>query len=183
MMDQQIFIEQWGTELENQLKEVVAVFQNLPEAALLQPSPTGGWSIAACLQHLNTYSNFYLPKLEHRLTKSSDQPQPKFRYSFLGSYFIRMMDFKRSKKKYKALKIHQPETDRDPRQVLSEFIDHLERLLRILTLAQTRELRKIKINTSLSSFVKMNAGDVIQFLLTHNRRHLEQAYMNLPKTS
>ncbi len=183
MMDQQIFIEQWGTELENQLKEVVSVFQNLPEAALLQPSPTGGWSIAACIQHLNTYSNFYLPKLEQRLTKSTDQPQPKFKHSFLGAYFIRTMDSERSKRKFKALKIHQPETERDPREVLSEFIDHLERLLRILSIAQTKELRKIKISTSLSSFVKMNAGDVIQFLLTHSRRHLAQARINIPKTS
>jgi uncharacterized damage-inducible protein DinB len=57
--EQLVFINRLEDEIETQLKEVLEVFQNLPESTLLQPSASGGWSIAQCFQHLNTYATFY----------------------------------------------------------------------------------------------------------------------------
>lgn len=179
-MEQSLLINQLENEVENQLKEVLAVFQNLPEEILLQPSATGGWSIAQCFEHLNTYAEFYLPKLKKGIEEKAPQSNTIiFKHTWLGNYFIKMMDIEKSKKKYKAIKKHRPIKIDNPHTAVSHFIQHTENLLTLLKESKKKELRKIYVCTSLSSFIKMNAGDAMRFLLTHNNRHLIQAKRNI----
>jgi uncharacterized damage-inducible protein DinB len=174
--EQQLFIEKLELELEAQLQEALKVFQNLPEDTLIKSAANGGWSIAECFEHLNTYAEFYQPRIRKAL--AGNKPinfQVSFNHSWIGQYFITMMDASKSKKKYKAIKKHRPMAIKNPHEVLAKFIQHLEDLVELLKAAHSKELQKIKISTSLSSFIKMNAGDTLQFLLTHNRRHINQA--------
>ncbi len=174
------FINQLEAEVEEQLKEVIAVFQNLPEDRLLQPSVSNGWSIAECFAHLNTYFEFYMPQI----SKVLDQAKPLdesglFKHSMLGRYFITMMHPDRGKKKYKAMKRHQPIVMANPHATISKFIQYLEYMLVLLTNARGKYLLRKSVTTSLSSWVKMNSGDAMLFVLIHNKRHLEQAKRNL----
>lgn len=179
-IDHTQFINQLENEIENQLKEVLTVFQNLPESILLQPSATGGWSIAQCFEHLNTYAEFYLPRIKKSLAQSTALSTPTlFKHTWLGDYFIKMMDIEKSKKKYKAIKRHHPNRIDSPHSVISTFIGHTESLLMMLKEANSKDLRKIYIGTSISSLIKLNMGDAILFVLTHNRRHIIQAKRNL----
>lgn len=180
-MDQTEFLTRLENELEIQLTEVILVFQNLDEKTLLHPSPTGGWSMASCIEHLNTYALFYVPKLEAALEKSSRRKITSnlvFNYSLIGKYFINMMDIERGNKKYKAMKIHRPDTSKEPYQILVNFIQHLEKLQLLIRKSDSYDLKRISIPTSISRFVKMNFGEVLQFILVHNKRHLAQARKN-----
>lgn len=178
--EQSAFIERLESEIENQLKEVLEVFQNLPESTLLHPSVTGGWSIAECFEHLNTYANYYLPRIKKAFDRNPNVNHPVgYSHSWIGNYFINMMDASQSQKKFKAIKKHRPMTIKDPHGVLANFIHHMEDLLLVLKTAQKKELKKIKVGTSIASFIKLDAGDAIQFLLTHNKRHILQAKKNL----
>lgn len=173
------FINQLESVVEEQLKEVIGVFLNLPEDLLLQPAADHGWSIAECFAHLNTYSLYYLPRIE----KVLDQELPieesgVFKHSFLGRYFINMMDPDRGKKKYKATKSHRPIVD-NPHVIISLFIQYLEYMLVLLNKARGKNLLRKSVTTSLSAWIKMNSGDAILFVLIHNKRHLEQAKRNL----
>lgn len=177
---QQEFLSQAELQLEVQLKEVISVFQNLPETVLLKPASNNGWSIAECIEHLNTYAAFYQPQIAIALEKAQHNNNPvEFKYSFLGRYFINSMDPARSKKKFKALKRHVPLHVENPSAVVSTFIQHLENMLILLKQAAHKNLGKNSVKTSISSWIKINPGDAIQFLLTHNKRHLEQASRNL----
>lgn len=174
------FINQLEAEVEEQLKEVIAVFQNLPEDRLLQPSTSNGWSIAECFAHLNTYSDFYMP----RISKVLDQATPVdetglFKHSLLGRYFISMMDPDRGRKKYKAMKRHQPIVVDNPHSIVSKFIQDLEYMLVLIKKARHKNLLRKSVDTSLSTWIKMNSGDALLFILTHSKRHLEQAKRNL----
>lgn len=60
--------------VEDHLQQAIGLFQNLPERELLQPSSTGGWSIAQCLDHLNSYGHYYLPKIQEGMKKSAFRP-------------------------------------------------------------------------------------------------------------
>jgi hypothetical protein len=174
--EQELFIDKLESELETQLREVLEVFQNLPEGILQKPAADGGWSITECFEHLNTYADYYQSKIRKALNeKEAARHSITFSYSWIGQYFINMMDSSKSKKKYKAIKKHRPVSAKKPHEVLATFIQHLEDLVVLLRIARAKELQKIKISTSLSSFIKMNAGDTFQFLLTHNRRHINQA--------
>ena len=178
-MLQQEFLNKVENQLEEQLKEVISVFQNLPEHILKKSGPDNGWSIIECIEHLNTYAAFYQPQLAKTIEKAAAAGvSATFKHSFLGRYFIKSMDPDRSKKKYKVLKIHKPVIE-NPNSVVPTFIQHLENMLTLLKQASHKNLGKNSIVTSISSWIKINPGDAIQFLLTHNKRHLEQAKRNL----
>jgi hypothetical protein len=170
------FIDQLETQLEEQLKEVISVFQNLPTEVLVQPGSNNGWSIAQCFAHLNSYSNFYIP----RITKAIDNAPPanedcNFQHSLLGRYFIRSMDPDLSNKKFKAMKKHLPESVDDPHNEVAHFIAHLENMLTLSRQARHKKLRKTSVATSIASWLKINAGDALAFLIVHNKRHLKLA--------
>jgi hypothetical protein len=177
---QEEFLTQAEQQLEEQLKEVISVFQNLPEAVLLNPASNNGWSIAESIEHLNTYAAFYQPQVAIAIEKAPRNNNPAvFKHSFLGRYFIASMDPAQSKKKFKALKRHTPINVGDPSIVISTFIQHLESMLLLLKLASHKNIGNNSVKTSISSWIKISPGDAIQFLLTHNKRHLEQAKRNL----
>jgi len=174
------FLKKAEDQLEVQLREVIAVFQNLPEDVLLKPASNNGWSIAECFAHLNSYAEFYNPRIAEAIHKAPALEEPRtFKHSLLGNYFISSMDADKTSKKYKALKRHRPVEIDDPYDQVSAFIQHLEKMLGFLKQARYKNLRKKAVKTSISPWIKINPGDAIQFLLTHNRRHLEQAKRNM----
>lgn len=177
---QEEFLNQVEQQLEEQLKEVISVFQNLPETELHKPAPNNGWSIAECIEHLNTYATFYLPQVMAATEKAPlINSSAVFKHSFLGRYFINSMDSTQNKKKFKALKMHLPLSVENPNTIISTFIQHLENMLALLKQSTHKNLGKKSVKTSISTWIKISSGDAIQFLLTHNRRHLEQAKRNL----
>lgn len=179
-MSHQEFLHTLEQQVEEQLKEVIAVFQNLPDDQLLQPAVNGGWSIAECIEHLNSYADFYLPRLRKAVEKAHDiQEGVGFRHSFIGRYFITLMDPDQSVKKYKAMKKHRPHGVTDVHATISDFIRHLEETLILLHKAKGKDLNTVSVSPSLSPILRINAGDAIQFVLTHNRRHLLQARQNI----
>jgi len=170
------FINLIEAEVEKQLKEVILVFQNLPEDLLLQPAAEAGWSIVECFAHLNTYAEFYLPRIEKALDQATPLDESSnFKHSFLGRYFINMMDPNRGKRKYKALKRHQPVGVDNPYAIISTYIQYLENILGILKKARGKNLLRKSVTTSLSDWLRINPGDAILFILIHNKRHMEQA--------
>jgi hypothetical protein len=106
------------------------------------------------------------------------EPAILFKHSWIGSYFISMMEPSKSTKRYKSIKKHQPGGISNPYEILAEFIHHMETFLELLPRVQSKNLERIKIGTSISAFIKLNAGDALWFLLIHNKRHLLQARKN-----
>lgn len=168
--------------LENQvelhLQESIRIFQNLPAEALLKPASNGGWSIAQCLEHLNSYGDFYLPEIAKALQGNQvANPAPTFKSGWLGSYFTQMMQ-PGSRKKMKAFKNHIPAAQLDPAEVVATFIQQQETLLKYLRLAKRADLHK-RLPISISRFVRLQLGDVFQFVIAHDERHIQQAKRQL----
>ena len=167
-------------QVESHLQTAVQIFQNLPASTLLQSSPTGGWSVAQCLQHLNAYGHYYLPEIEKGLTKNADKAGPAtFTSTWLGSHFTRMMDPATNQKKYKAFQAYNPPPELDAHAVVAEFIQQQEALLSYLQRARTADLNTIKVSVSIARWLKLRLGDVLQFVIAHNQRHLLLAQRNL----
>ncbi len=180
MADQVDYLFRLESMLEAQLTETVAVFQNLSDERLLQPSSSGGWSIAECFEHLNSYAAYYHPKVWKALDKLSVSETPvKFRNTWIGLYFIRMMSTDGSRVRYRAIKQHKPVAINDPHEVVSRFIQFQEELLKVVKASKNKPMAKGKVATSLSRLIKLNIGDTLEFLLVHNQRHIQQASRNL----
>lgn len=153
--------------------------ENCDVAILSKPSNSGGWSILQCLDHLNSYGCYYLPAIEKSLLNGEKYSKnDQFESSWLGNYFTKMM-LPNSPKKYKAVKKHLPNTDLNAKGVISEFLNQQKLLMNYLESSNNTDLNKIKIPISITKFIRLKLGDVFQFIVAHNQRHIEQAMRNL----
>jgi hypothetical protein len=182
LLNKETWIRTMETLVEEQLSSSTKIFQNLPEE-VLSFSETGEWSVKECLVHLNSYASFYFPRITKALEsqKSSSNNKP-IRKSWIGSYFIKMMAPKENGKKYKALKRHLPNPNAsDPYQNVADFIQYLEDLLTILSLARKYDPNKGRVTSSISPIINLKPCDAIEFVLVHNQRHLIQAQKQIKK--
>nr|WP_295933827.1 DinB family protein [uncultured Dyadobacter sp.] len=172
-------LQKLDDQVERHIADTIALFQNRDSDFLNRPSATGGWSIAQCLDHLNSYGNYYLPKMREKLAEASPTNATTFTSTWLGSYFIRMMDPQTGKRKYKAFKGHIPEANLDSAAVVGEFIRQQEDLLYLLREGVQKDIDAIRIPVSILPFIRMKIGDTFQFIIAHNERHMQQAKRNL----
>jgi uncharacterized damage-inducible protein DinB len=169
--------------VEEHIQFAVNRLQNLPEKVLLAPASNGGWSVAQCLEHLNTYGYHYLPAIEKGFLSNADLPaSPKFRNSRLGQYFTYLMTPESGTKMKTAAK-HDPSNELDAYAVIAEFIRQQETMLIFLRKGENTDLNKIKISISISNFLKLPLGDVLQFIVAHDARHVKQAARVLSEKS
>ncbi len=172
-------LETLEDQVENHMRDAVKIFQNLSAEQLLKPAANGGWSIAQCVWHLNSYGDYYLPKIKSGLAKNYPA-NTDFKSTWLGSYFTRIMKPGAQMKKYKAFKNHIPPVELEADKVVAEFIQQQEQLLSYLKLARHTDMNRIRIPISIWSWMKLKLGDVFQFIIAHDERHLQQAKRNLP---
>lgn len=165
--------------VEQHIADAVALFQNSDNEFLNQPSATGGWSIAQCLDHVNSYGHYYLPRMREKLRVALPAKTEGFTSTWMGAYFTKMMDPETGKRKFKAFKGHIPPSKLDSAEVVGEFIRQQEELLYLLRDGAAKDLDAIRIPISVLPVIKMKIGDVFQFLIAHNERHMRQAKRNL----
>ena len=173
-------LNQLEDQVETHVQQVISQLQNLPQTILLKSASNGGWSIAQCLDHLNGYGDYYLPAIENALDKSKVPATMTFKSTWLGSYFTKMMDPDSGKRKFKTFKNHEPKQSLDPNAVVAEFLRQQEFLMKYLRLSHSKNLNT-RVPISISRLIRLKLGDVFQFLIAHNERHMRQAFRNLPK--
>jgi hypothetical protein len=170
----QALIDKLEADVERQLQLAIASFQNLSAEKLEAKPAKGGWSIAQCFAHLNSYSQYYLPRIEKGLIVKHPH-NPTFKSTWLGQYFTNIIRPSGKMKKYKAIKLHEPDAHVSGTAAVAEFIEYQERLLKLLAESRLTDLNKIKIPISILPWIKLRLGDVFQFVVAHQERHLQQA--------
>jgi hypothetical protein len=179
-MEKLTLLNQLENQVEGHLLNSIQNYQNLTDGVLLKPSLSGGWSVAQCLEHLNSYGNYYLPLFEKAVAESQDNDDNEIiKSSWLGKLAIDSMNPDKGKRKFKAMKGHIPTSDLNADVVVAEFINQQERLLKVLEISKSKSIQKIKIPISIAQFLKLHFADALQFLIIHNERHIQQANKNL----
>lgn len=172
-------LQRLDDQVERHIADAVALFQNQSDEFLNRPSATGGWSIVQCLDHLNSYGHYYLPKMREMLKAAAHSDKPDFTSTRIGAYFTKMMDPETGKRKFKAFKGHIPHSALDSADVVAEFVRQQEELLLLLREGSRKDLDAIRIPISILPIIRMKIGDVFQFIIAHNERHMQQAKRNL----
>lgn len=132
------------------------------------------WSILECLEHLNLYGDFYLLQMENEIKNSTSTTDIEFHSGFLGNYFAKSMLPKEKLNKMKTFKDKNPLNAKLDKSVIDRFINQQIKLLDLLNQSRNVSLNKVKIKTSISSFIKLRLGDTFQFFINHIIRHLNQ---------
>lgn len=175
----QDLIERLEQDLDGQLNIVTQNFQNLDDEQLNKKGEEGGWSIAQNLDHLNMYFDYYIPAVRGAIEKAKEAPDAaKFHSGWLGGYFTKMMDY-RNNKKSKAFKDYIPKDRLNSAEVVQKFIENEEEFLKLLRTTRNYDLTRIRLAISLTRWITMRLGDVFQFVIMHNERHLMQALSRL----
>jgi hypothetical protein len=132
------------------------------------------WSILECLEHLNLYGDFYLPQIESKIENSTTKNDFEFKSGILGNYFAKSMLPKEKLNKMKTFKDKNPLNANLDKTVIDKFINQQIKLLDLLNQSRNVSLNKVKIQTSISSLIKLKLGDTFQFFINHIIRHLNQ---------
>lgn len=173
------------TDLENDIRNLLTDLRKIAAtdntATLLQQPEQGKWSVAQCIEHLNSYNRYYLPQIEKALLKGTYKNLPAettYKPGWLGNYFTKLMKPGVNGElsgKMKAPKDHQPSVTLDAKKVILEFITAEEKLLAYLQRAGTINISKLQVPISIAKFIKLQLGDTFRFLIAHQQRHMLQA--------
>jgi hypothetical protein len=162
-------------------------FMNLTDHQLLHTPSPDQWSIAQCLEHLNSYGQYYLPRLEHVIQTGEQQgisAKAVFSSGWLGHYFAQSMKPGADGSiglKMKAVKNHSPLSQLDTRAVLDEFSRQQTQLINLLRRAKQVDIGRLRIPISIASWIRLSLGDTFRFLVAHEQRHALQA-QNIRRT-
>lgn len=168
------------TELEALTVEVLertAAFEACtPEVLSRKPSPDA-WSILECLEHLNRYSNFYLPEIKKALTFPSRTNT--FKSGPIGNFLVNAVIPKENSRKMTTFSAMNPDGAPLSSQVLIDFLLNQRQLLSYIQKAKMANLNKAIVPVTFTRLVKLRLGDTLRFMAYHNQRHILQALRNL----
>ncbi len=136
------------------------------------------WSMLECLMHLNSYAAYYFPLFEKAIDKANNtKPVEQFKTTWFGRKCVKSVHpSTRVSKKIKSPGHHNHNsTSSHGVAVIDEFIGHQRRLLRIVEKARKINLTKPKISVEIAKLLCLNLGEFMNFMCTHQVRHMEQA--------
>ncbi len=139
-----------------------------------KPSATG-WSALECLEHLNLYAQYYLPKISESLENTQKGNNETFRSGLIGDYLVGMVKIKEHSKKMKTLKSMEPNSKKLNHNIITDFLSNQKQLQTLLQRAETSDINKGKIGVSFSKLLRLKSGDILRFMVYHNQRHVQQA--------
>ncbi len=137
------------------------------------------WSILECIEHLNRYSDFYIPEISSRINHSKNTSSSSFKSGLLGNYFAESMLPKANFKKISTFKSMNPLGSELDLECLNKFAEEQKNLLDILEKCKSVDLNKVKTSISISKLIKLKLGDTLRVLIFHNQRHMAQAKRTL----
>lgn len=148
----------------------------LPLKQLQYKPNANSWSILECIEHLNLYSDFYVPEIKTQMDNSKHQGfAPVFKSSWLGNYFAQAMLPKEKLNKMKTFADKDTNGSTLTKSVLEKFIQHQKKTLLLLEQAEQVNLTKTTTGITLTQWIKLRLGDTFRVIIYHNDRHIIQA--------
>jgi hypothetical protein len=180
-MEKKDLLDTLKQQVNDNIKQAQALLMR--ETDVLSQSPaSGAWSVLQIVEHLNTYNNYYVPKIEALIVKGVYSSSITYKPGMLGNYFVKMMQPVNGAvtKKYKAAKQHLPKSITD-KTVIEIYIKGQQQLSDLIDRSIAADLIKNKVPISISPLIKLRLGDVYRFLIAHQQRHFVQIDATLKK--
>jgi hypothetical protein len=140
-----------------------------------RPTP-GSWSVAECIDHLNVTARLFLPQLDESIadaTRRGLYGEGPFAHDLVGRIFVRTME-PPSRIKVKAPTSFQPAQRTRP-EIMAAFRAYQVQFVDRLRQASGLDLRRAKVSSPASSWIKMSLNSGFALMAAHERRHLWQA--------
>src|SRR5947208_1018700 len=136
--------------LQNDVRQLLAASESMKGMDKIKigyPLTNGKWTAIQALEHLNMYSRYYLPAIEHAINEATSGRSAWFNSGTLGNYFTNSMkptNVFEVKNKMKTQKSYTPPAALNAEQVLAEFSEHQQKLLQLLETSRNYDLNNIR---------------------------------------
>lgn len=158
-------------------KERVSELQKKYSKEQLENNPgPEKWSAAECIAHINATNGGYIGNTYHSLksAKEFNASGNEYKPRFLMSKFINMMKPENTMK-FKAPKVFIKEYDGNFEETFSTFLNQQDELIELVKLSSKYDLKKVKVESPASKFLKLQLGEMFLVVIEHQKRHLAQA--------
>jgi hypothetical protein len=161
------------------IKASTQSFLRLTDDQLNFKPDTAQWSIAETFEHLNISNGIYIRSILARISGAPDVKADKYTSGWIGDlvYSKIMPRPDGTVFKMKTGKLSCPPGGvLDGPDTLHRFLQQCDMIDDILRHSATKDMQRIRIPLSFSSFVKLRLGDILRYLIAHCERHLLQAH-------
>jgi hypothetical protein len=151
--------------------------EGLDDARFNWSPAVGRWSIAECIDHLNS-GWMALPRLDRAIAEAPEHghvgPGP-YRHGLLGNLYLKFVE-PPPKVRVPAPKRYRPKPGQAISDVVPRFLRLQDALIERVEAAAGLDLGRIRIRSPISKRFRMSLGQWFAFLAAHERRHLWQAW-------
>ncbi len=135
------------------------------------------WSIAQCFDHLNVSTRRTFPAFDRAIAaaraRGRTAPGP-FRYGWFARWMVGSME-PPVKRRQRTFKIFLPSMEVPLAPTLTEFRTVRDQLAERIRNADGLDLRRARVTSPVTRFLRLPLGAYLAFVLAHERRHLWQA--------
>lgn len=139
--------------------------------------PSGGWSPAECVAHLNLTSRVFVPQLREAIARARARGGPapaRYRRGLIGWLLLRAVAPGKGMK-VRTAPSFVPEATAPAAELAAEFDRLQEEQMDLLRQADGLPIDRIKVVSPFDKRVKYNAFAALGILPAHQHRHLLQA--------
>ena len=140
------------------------------------PAP-GAWSIAECIDHLNVTARLYLPRLDEAIAQGIRRGlygEGPFTHDVIGRLFLLSME-PPARIRVKAPQSFRPGERRARSEIMAAFRAYQVQFVDRLRQANGLDLRRAKVLSPASAWIRMSLNSGFALMAAHERRHLWQA--------
>jgi hypothetical protein len=141
-----------------------------------QPAPES-WSVAQCIDHLNSTAREYLPMMDEGIAdairRGLYRPGP-YVYNWIGRLMVWFFDPK-VRFRVKTPASFQPPVRRPRQDVMAAFRAYQVQYIDRLRQANGLDLAKARVTSPVSRAIRLPLGSAFALTVAHERRHLQQA--------
>jgi hypothetical protein len=141
-----------------------------------QPKPDA-WSVALCIEHLNTTARLYLPQLDEAIANAirrGTYGEGPFSYNVFGRFFTAAIE-PPARFRLSTPQPFDPPDVRPRPEVMAAFRAYQVQFVDRLRQANGLDLARAKVRSPVNSWLRFSLGSGFALMLAHERRHLWQA--------
>jgi hypothetical protein len=175
-------IDRWTSSIDNTTNDFVKSFGTLTSMQLNWKPNADTWSIAQNIDHLITINSTYLPILASLEANTYSVPpvgKVEFLVRYFGKFILRSVQPDR-RRKMKTFAIWEPVNGELDGDVLGRFQTHQQLLKTTIQTHQDLLRRNPVISSPANRFVVYRLQTAFDIIITHEKRHYEQAAELLP---
>ena len=170
-------VDGYKQEFERLATAADALVSPLTEEQFIWRPAHGSWSIAECIDHLNVTARLYLPQLDEGIAEAIRRglyAEGPFTHDLIGRFLVRTME-PPARIRVKAPSSFHPVVHRSRSEIMAAFRAYQVQFVDRLRQASGLDLRRAKVHSPISDWIKMSLNSGFALMAAHERRHLWQA--------